>query len=143
MLRNVVVSKVYDETLTLDVRAVRRVPTEVSSSVIQVNFRDLEADVGGGRTMCETIVFSSRSYGSTKINFVLTINSEGTEKAIYRYFYKDGYSEWSRIYADANSIGRYQAGLQRCFKAAVDAGKQYMLAIHPECIVERPTPLVV
>lgn len=72
--------------------------------------------------MCETIVFSSRSYGSTKINFVLTINSEGTDKAIHRYFYKDGYSEWSRIYADANSIGRYQAGLQRCFKAAVDAG---------------------
>jgi hypothetical protein len=91
--------------------------------VIQVNFRDLEADVGGGRTLCENIVFNSRNYGSTKINFVLTINSEGTDKAIRRYFYKDGYSEWSRIYADPTSIGRYQAGLQRCFKAAVDAGE--------------------
>jgi len=95
-------------------------PSEVSNSVIQVGFRDLEADNGGGRTLCETVVANSRKYAAVKLNFVLTINAEGTDKAFTRYYYNDGYG--GKVYADAGSISRYQAGLTRCFKAAVAAG---------------------
>ena len=48
-------------------------PSEITTSVIQITFRDLEADIGDGMTTCHTLIERSKGFNQRKINFVLTI----------------------------------------------------------------------
>ena len=48
-------------------------PSEITTSVIQTSFRDLEADIGGGMTTCHTLIERSKGFNQRKMNFVLTV----------------------------------------------------------------------
>ena len=100
-----------------------REPTEVSTSVTIYTLKDLEEDVGWGLTMCETIVRNSMNLNARKINFVIVSFSHAAPvRGVYRYGYYNGWNE-TKIFAEWGSIARFQTGLQRCFKYAVDSGE--------------------
>lgn len=115
----------------------------MSTSVVIVNLRDLEADIGGGRSTCETVVWNSRGLNARKMNFVPTIISQGTDTTINYYGFSSGYDS-SYIQANQDSIRRWQSGLQRCFKAAIDAGEQQQwLLQHTVAASSQPAPCLV
>ncbi|KAI8466530.1 MAG: hypothetical protein J3K34DRAFT_433433 [Monoraphidium minutum] len=96
-----------------------RGPAEISTSVIIVGFHDMEGWVDGAAP-CVSIIKKSKGFGAKKINFVTTINAQGSYGKLDRYFYKE--HSGNLVPADDYQIGRFKAGLQKCFKAALDAG---------------------
>ncbi|KAI8464122.1 MAG: hypothetical protein J3K34DRAFT_396852 [Monoraphidium minutum] len=98
-----------------------RAPTEISDNAIVTSLYDVEHAGPDGATSCEAIVRKAREAGqSSRIGVVLTIAARGSEKVLGSYSYQDGYG--SRVPASQDSINRFRNGLERCFRAAVDAG---------------------
>ncbi|KIZ05779.1 hypothetical protein MNEG_2178 [Monoraphidium neglectum] len=73
-----------------------------------------------GVAPCVWSINKSKGFGAKKINFVVTLNAQGNSGRLDRYFYKDG--RGSLVPADSYQINRFKNGLQKCFKAALDAG---------------------
>ena len=51
-----------------------------------------------------------------------TPHAQGSERALGVYQYGDGYG--GHVAASPDSIGRFRRGLEKCFRAAVDAGER-------------------
>jgi hypothetical protein len=65
-----------------------RRPAQIGTSFVQTSFWDLEADAGGGKTTCETVVERSLGYGTDAIAIVLTVEARGYENGLEQFFYK-------------------------------------------------------
>ncbi|GBF89297.1 hypothetical protein Rsub_02174 [Raphidocelis subcapitata] len=85
----------------------------ISSSVLTTNLWDFESP-------CAAAAANARAYGGGKINIVVTVGATGDTASLESYHYKDG--SGNTLPVDSGAIGRFRAGLEKCFKAAVDAG---------------------
>ncbi|KAI8472172.1 MAG: hypothetical protein J3K34DRAFT_215181 [Monoraphidium minutum] len=101
-----------------------RAPAEISQNAIITSLYDVEqpeVETKDGKiTRCEAIVRKSKETGAKSMGVVITIAARGSERTIGFYQYQDGFGGFVKV--DKPSIARFRAGLQKCFKAAVDAG---------------------
>lgn len=100
--------------------AAKRAPTEVSTNAVVTSLYDLEHPEKDGMTRCEYVVNKSKDTGAKRIGIVITISAQGSERTLGFYQYQDGYGGFMK--ANNDNIQRFKNGLQKCFKAAVDAG---------------------
>jgi hypothetical protein len=71
-----------------------RRPAQIGTSFIQTSFWDLEADIGGGKTTCETVVDRSQGFNTKAIAVVLTVEARGYEGGLEQFFYKGKRVVW-------------------------------------------------
>ncbi|KAF8071154.1 rimM [Scenedesmus sp. PABB004] len=96
--------------------------TEISSSVLIYALADMARAPDGGPAPCEVAIARSAGFNARKVSFVLTVFTvwNGNVPNATRYYYKDSRGQF--VPAAAAVIADWQAGLTRCFRAAVDAG---------------------
>jgi len=103
-------------------------PSELSNSFIITSLQDLQPSSIRGATLtpCEYAVRRAESLGQKHFSIVVTAYWAGNETGVTHYSFKDVSNKYAEgvafPHASVESVRDWQSGLQRCFKAAVNAG---------------------
>ncbi|KAI8462886.1 MAG: hypothetical protein J3K34DRAFT_462714 [Monoraphidium minutum] len=105
-----------------------RGPSELSNSFIITSLQDLQPTHirGASMTPCEYAVQRARSLDQKHFSIVVTAYWAGDTSGVHHYCFKDVSSRYPEGYGfpepDVNNVQLWKYGLQRCFRAAVNAG---------------------
>uniref|UniRef100_A0A383VZ49 GH18 domain-containing protein n=1 Tax=Tetradesmus obliquus TaxID=3088 RepID=A0A383VZ49_TETOB len=92
--------------------------TEISPTVMIYGFPDMESDTGP--RPCQKAISNSKGLNAKRINFMITVYGVHKGRYFDRFYYKDRKSVMLPV--EASQTARYRQGLEKCFKAALDAG---------------------